>query len=660
MGEGQLKRDESVSRRDGEQESRRMPWRTEGLERRSRRRPSRRRLFFVRGLLVVLLVLNVLAVNVIFKSEPKPMLAIPYNLFDRELDERNIVEVRTRGDTIQGRFREPITVPVNGVAHTDVHFTTRRPSFANDNLIQRLLAQDVTVNAEPVVVPRSFLQSLVLSILPWLLIIGLYVLILRTLGARFGFGLGKSRAKLYDPKTAARVTFADVAGIDEVQTELREIVDMLRHPERYRRLGASLPRGVLLEGMPGTGKTLLARAVAGEADVPFFAASASEFIEMVVGVGASRVRGLFDEARKVAPAIVFIDEIDAVGRARGRSAQGGVDEREQTLNQILTEMDGFSGFEGVVVLAATNRIDVLDPALLRPGRFDRRITVSPPDRRGREEILKVHTRAVPLDLGVDLAQFAASTPGMVGADLENLVNEAALLAARRRHDDVTVADMRDALEKVVLGTARHLVMPQGERERTAYHEAGHAVLGMVVPGADPVRKVSIIPRGMALGVTFQSPDEDRYGYTYGQLRARIIGALGGRAAEELVLDDISTGAESDLERVAGLARMMVGRWGMSRAIGPLAVLPRDDFALFGVDGRQPSEDLRRQVDVEVKRIVEECYGEALDLLRRHRDELDGLAQALLERETLDEEEIYLAARIERPAWHLAPTETADA
>jgi cell division protease FtsH len=487
-----------------------------------------------------------------------------------------------------------------------------------------------------------------LSIVPVLFFVGLYFLLFRNLFARSGMGLGRSRARLYDPETAPRVTFDDVAGIDEVQGELRELVDMLRNPERYRRLGASIPRGVLLEGAPGTGKTLLARAVAGEANVPFFSSSAAEFIEMVVGVGASRVRSLFAEARKVAPAIVFIDEIDAVGRARGRSGtSGGMDEREQTLNQILTEMDGFSGFEGVIVIGATNRMDVLDPALLRPGRFDRRVTVGAPDRRGRSAILAVHARDTPLADDVDLDRLASITPGMVGADLANLVNEAALLAARREHAEVTMRDFREALDKVLLGAARHLVMPEDERVRTAYHEAGHAILGLIVPGADPVRKVSIVPRGMALGITFQTPDEDRYGYTLTQLRARLIGLLGGRAAEELVLGDISTGAESDLDRVAMIARLMVGRWGMSPAIGPLAVLPRDD-GFPNLDGRLPSEEVRQRVDSEVRRIVDECHVEALSLLREHREKLDRLAHALLEHETLDEEGIHAAVDLEVP------------
>ena len=340
-----------------------------------------------------------------------------------------------------------------------------------------------------------------------------------------------------------------MAGIDEVQNELSEIVDMLRHPDKYRRIGALMPKGVLLAGPPGTGKTLLARAVAGEAGVPFFYASASEFIEMIVGVGASRVRDLFEQARKVAPSIIFIDEIDTIGRARGVGAFGGVDEREQTLNQILTEMDGFTGSEGVIVIAATNRPDVLDPALLRPGRFDRRIFVNPPDAQGRRAILAIHTRGVRLAPSVDLDHIAAITPGATGADLRNLVNEAALLAARRGHDAVELSDFTDALEKITLGVERDVVIPEEERRRTAFHESGHALLGMLVPGADPVRKVSIIPRGQALGVTLQTPEADRYGYTESALRARIIGALGGRAAEEVVFGDVTTGAENDLENL---------------------------------------------------------------------------------------------------------------
>jgi cell division protease FtsH len=414
-------------------------------------------------------------------------------------------------------------------------------------------------------------------------------------------------------------------------------------PLAISRWRSQVQRGsVLLSGQPGTGKTLLARAVAGEADVPFFSISASEFVEMIVGVGASRVRDLFDQAKQAAPAIIFIDELDAIGRARGGASVGGYDEREQTLNQILTEMDGFTGSEGVVVLAATNRPEVLDSALLRPGRFDRRVTVSAPDQRGRQQILAVHTRGVPLAPGTDLDALAAATPGMVGADLKNLVNEAALRAARRGEDRVTMADFSESLEKIVLGTARGIVLDQEERERTAFHESGHALLGMLTPGADPVRKISIIPRGQALGVTYQAPSADRYGYSETYLRGRITGALGGRAAEEIVYGDVTTGAENDMEHASSIARQMVGRWGMSPAIGPVSVLPagQDQAA---ADGVAPAT--RELVDTETRRISEECYAQALATLRGNRDRLDRLAHALLDRETLEEEQAYAAAGI---------------
>jgi cell division protease FtsH len=457
-----------------------------------------------------------------------------------------------------------------------------------------------------------------------------------------GGPLGSSRRKPVNPETV-RVTFEDVAGIDEVEAEISEVVDFLKDPAKYRRLGARVPKGVLLAGAPGTGKTLLARATAGEAGVPFFSASASEFIEMIVGVGAQRVRELFGEARKVAPAIIFVDEIDTIGRARGRAGLvGGHDEREQTLNQILTEMDGFSGAEGVVVLASTNRPDVLDPALLRPGRFDRTIMVHPPDQDGRAAILRVHTRLVPLAEDVDLDSLARATPGMTGADLANLVNEAAILAARHGMPQVRSRDLNDALEKVQLGRARAVVVPAAERQRTAHHEAGHALLGMLLPGADPVRKVSIIPRGRSLGATFSSPDSDRYGYDERYLRGRIVGALGGMAAENIVYDVITTGSEYDLETATRTARSMVGRWGMSGRIGPMSVLPSE-----GDVHATASHGLLDAVDAEVRRILDECYADARQTLREHRTQLDAIAQVLLEKETIDEVEVYEAAGIPR-------------
>ena len=440
---------------------------------------------------------------------------------------------------------------------------------------------------------------------------------------------GRSRARRVEAADQP-VTFADVAGIDEAKDELTEIVDFLKEPEKYLALGAKIPRGVLLSGPPGTGKTLLARAVAGEAGVPFFQMSASEFVEMIVGVGASRVRDLFAQAKEAAPAIIFVDELDAVGRSRasaGPNIGGGHDEREQTLNQILTEMDGFDARTGVIVLGATNRPEILDQALLRPGRFDRRVVVQPPDRDGREAILKVHTRSVPLAPEIDLGQIASTTPGMVGADLANLVNEAALLAAKRSHPSVNQQDFTDALERIVLGAARSVMISDEDRRRTAYHEAGHAIVGMLTPGADPVRKVSIIPRGQALGVTFSAPDADRFNFDERHLIAQIKVALGGRSAEEIVFGDLTTGAESDIQQLTRIARFMVGRWGMSSAVGPIAVLPQEGQSMLLPGVSETSEKTQQLVDQEVHRIVDTAHREVLALLRDHRAQLDDLVTA---------------------------------
>ena len=509
----------------------------------------------------------------------------------------------------------------------------------------------MTVNAQPANPPRPLLLELLFSFGPALLLVAGFIWIMNRSAAASGggglLGLGRSRARLYDPERPG-VTFADVAGIEEAKDELEEIVDFLRQPQRYQRLGGTVPKGVLLVGLPGTGKTLLARAVAGEAKVPFFSMSASEFIEMIVGVGASRVRDLFTKARAAAPAIIFIDELDAIGRSRASGATlGGHDEREQTLNQILTEMDGFDSREGVIVLAATNRADVLDAALLRPGRFDRRVMVQPPDRVGRAAILRIHTREVPLDPGLDLNEVAAQTPGLVGAELRNLVNEAALLAARRDRPAVTMEDFTDALEKVLLGTARRIVLSEADRERTAYHESGHALLGLLVPDADPVRKVSIVPRGRALGVTVQSPVDDRQNYPETYLRGRITGALGGRAAESLVYGVVTTGAENDLLQVTQIAREMVVRWGMSPAVGPLNY--SDDPQAGGpiLTQRPYSEATAELIDHEVKRIVEECFDEARQLLRDHRDQLEALTRALLREDSLEETAILEVTGIPR-------------
>jgi cell division protease FtsH len=450
---------------------------------------------------------------------PPSRLQVPYTEFQSQLTAGNVESVTSKGETIQGEFHKSVTYP-KASADRSTLFQTQRPSYAKDDLLKVLEAEHVTVNAKPITTAPSFLTEVLVGFGPTLLLIGGFLWLSRraTSGLSSMGGFGRSRAKRYDA-SKQRTTFADVAGVDEVKDELAEVVDFLRNPSRYRRLGATIPKGVLLSGPPGTGKTLLARAVAGEAGVPFFSVSASEFVEMIVGVGASRVRDLFVEAKGVAPAIVFIDELDGIGQSRTSGGSFGAnDEREQTLNQILTEMDGFSGTEGVIVLGATNRPEVLDPALLRPGRFDRRVTVNPPDLAGRAAILRVHTRGVPLAPGVDLTAIASQTPGMVGADLRNLVNEAALLSARRRRERVGAADFTDALEKLVLGAARRIVLSPDERERSAYHESGHALLGMLQPGADPVRKVSIVPRGRALGVTFQSADADRYAYEEPYLR----------------------------------------------------------------------------------------------------------------------------------------------
>ena len=598
-----------------------------------------------------------------------PRLTVPYSYFRQQAQAGNVAEVNSKGDTIQGTVRRDIRYPPGAKGKVTHLFKTTRPAFADDQLLGLLLSKRTEVNAKSVDEGRSLLASLLLGFGPTLLLVGLFVLLMRRAAGAMGSGgplgkLGKSKAKRYDA-SAQRTTFADVAGIDEATDELAEVVDFLKHPDRYRRLGGTIPKGVLLSGLPGTGKTLLARAVAGEADVPFFSLSASEFVEMIVGVGASRVRDLFEQAKTDAPAIIFIDELDAIGRARGAGGNlGGNDEREQTLNQILTEMDGFTGTEGVIVLAATNRPEILDQALLRPGRFDRRVTVNPPDQQGRLKILEVHTRGVPLSDEVDLSTLAGSTPGMVGADLRNLVNEAALAAARQGHDAVERQDFSDALERIVLGAARRILLSPEDRRRTAYHESGHALLGMLEPGADPVRKVSIIPRGRALGVTFQSPDADRYGYSESYLLGRIVGALGGRAAEELVYGEVTTGAESDLEQATALARQMVGRWGMSEKIGLVSVLPgpQDEPLFFPGAPGGASERTRETMDDEVKRIADDCYVRALEALRDHRDQLDSLAGALLERETLDEADAYQAAGIpprDVPAGPKLPTQAPE-
>jgi cell division protease FtsH len=615
--------------------------------------PPHRRPAFL-WFVLILVAVNWLSLLLFTPSSGQPRVTVPFKpFFLQEVQGGQVKSISTKGDTIQGTFTTKLHYPANDKKATPTTlFATEIPTFWNDSQLTALLKEkNVEINAKPTTTSKSVLAELLLGFGPTLLIVGLFVLIARR-AAKAGGGMGalgnfgRSRARRVDPETI-RITFADVAGIDEAKAELSEIVDFLRNPERYGRLGGRMPHGVLLSGAPGTGKTLLARAVAGEAHAAFFSVSASEFIEAIVGVGASRVRDLFENAKKEAPAIIFIDELDAIGRSRQGSVavSGANDEREQTLDQILTEMDGFESSEAVVVLAATNRPDVLDSALLRPGRFDRRVAVQAPDRKGRREILEVHTRSIPLSAGVDLDALAASTPGMVGADLANLSNEAALLAARRDHEKVETGDFTDSLEKIMLGSPRGILLSPADRERTAYHESGHALVGMLTPGADPVRKVSIIPRGMALGVTLSTPDADRVSYSREDLEAKIRVALGGRVAEEIIFSSITSGAESDIQQLTQIARQMVGRWGMSDAIGPIAVLPADGQNAFLPGVSETSQETQHLLDEEVRRLVEDAHGEVTRLLSEHRDQLESLAQALLKVETLDAAEAYAAAHV---------------
>jgi cell division protease FtsH len=602
----------------------------------------------------VIFFIGLLALNFIVTmnaTQAASRVRVPYTpFFLNQVAAGHVASITSKGTAVQGTFTKPLSY--KGAKATRL-FSTEIPSFANTDRLSNLLQDhNVTVNAKPLDTGAPWWENLLLGFGPTILFVFLLFWLYRRAGNVQNVlgSFGRSSAKRYQP-SGDKVTFADVAGIDEAKDELSEVVDFLRHPERYRKLGGRIPHGVLLSGPPGTGKTLLARAVAGEADAPFFSMAASEFVEAIVGVGASRVRDLFKQAKESAPSIVFIDELDAVGRSRTSGVagfSGGNDEREQTLNQILTEMDGFDSSTSVIVVAATNRPDVLDQALLRPGRFDRRVAVQPPDRAGREAILRVHARSVPLAADVDFGRIAATTPGMVGADLANLVNEAALLAARRRHDVVEEADFTDSLERIVLGAERQVMMTEDDRRRTAYHEAGHAIVGMLTRGADPVRKVSIIPRGQALGVTFSAPDSDRFNYLLPEVIAKIKVSLGGRVAEEVVFGEISTGAESDLEQLTELARRMVGRWGMSATLGPVVLLPRDGTGPFG-GGPELSPDTQKLIDDEIRRVVTDAHEEVVALLRENRERLDHLAQALLEHETLDEDDAYAAAGVEAPA-----------
>ncbi|NJB67454.1 cell division protease FtsH [Desulfobaculum xiamenense] len=565
----------------------------------------------------------------LFNQPPAPQLKFSYTELLERVDKGDVVEVKIQGQRITGSV-------VDG---------QRFVSFAPDDpsLVRHLLDRKVQVTAEPDE-DSPWYMTLFISWFPMLLLIGVWIFFMRQMqsGGGKAMSFGRSRAKMIT-QDQSKVTFDDVAGVDEAKEELSEIVEFLSNPKKFTRLGGRIPKGVLLVGPPGTGKTLLARAVAGEAGVPFFSISGSDFVEMFVGVGASRVRDLFIQGKKNAPCLIFIDEIDAVGRQRGAGLGGGHDEREQTLNQLLVEMDGFESNEGVILIAATNRPDVLDPALLRPGRFDRQVVVPTPDVRGRARILEVHSRRTPLGPDVDIMSIARGTPGFSGADLENLVNEAALQAAKLGRDQVLMDDFETAKDKVLMGKERRsVIISEDEKRTTAYHEAGHALVAKMIPGTDPVHKVSIIPRGMALGVTQQLPVDDRHNYSLKFLEGTLAVLLGGRLAEEIIFDQRTTGASNDIERATDMARKMVTQWGMSEAIGPLALAEKDDSVFLGremIRHKNHSEETARLVDAEIRRIIEEAHLRGKTILEENIEALHSIAAALLERETISGEDI---------------------
>jgi cell division protease FtsH len=581
-----------------------------------------------------------------FGTAPRTVQDVPYSSFLQRVDDGSVSDVVFEGDKIVGTYT------------SGERFTTYSPETDNRALIGELKDAGVTFRSSP---PQrqSFLMQLFISSFPILLLIAVWVYFMRQMqgggGGRGAMSFGKSRARLLG-EDQVNVTFADVAGVEEAKEEVSEIVDFLKDPAKFQRLGGKIPKGVLMVGSPGTGKTLLARAIAGEAKVPFFTISGSDFVEMFVGVGASRVRDMFEQAKKHAPCIIFIDEIDAVGRHRGAGLGGGHDEREQTLNQLLVEMDGFEGNEGVIVIAATNRPDVLDPALLRPGRFDRQVVVPLPDVRGREQILKVHMRKVPLAEDVKPAIIARGTPGFSGADLANLVNEAALFAARANRRTVTMEDFEKAKDKIMMGAERRsMVMSDAEKKLTAYHEAGHAIVGLHVPDHDPVYKVSIIPRGRALGVTMFLPEEDRYSHSRRRLESQISSLFGGRISEELIFgaDAVTTGASNDIERATGLARSMVTKWGLSERLGPLTYSDEDGEIFLGrsvTQHKQMSDVTAHAIDEEIRSIIDNNYRRAQQILEENMDKLHAMAEALIKYETIDETQIkdIMAGRVPRP------------
>jgi cell division protease FtsH len=596
----------------------------------------------------ILVILIPVAIVQLSGARGEPAMELAYTDYREQLELGNIDTVTIQdGIVVSGEFKRRVLLGGREVKR----FTVRLPVKDDGEEVKALREHRVHIVAQAA---RPSFLAFLFQALPYLLILGFWILILRQMqaGGAKAFSFGKSKAKLLTGDTP-KVTFADVAGCDEAKQELQEIIEFLKDPQKFTKLGGRLPKGALLVGPPGTGKTLLAKAVAGEAGRPFFSMSGSDFVEMFVGVGASRVRDLFEQGKAHAPCIIFIDEIDAVGRHRGAGLGGGHDEREQTLNQLLVEMDGFESNDGVILLAATNRPDVLDPALLRPGRFDRQIVVDSPDVRGREGILRVHLRNKPIADDVDISALARGTPGMAGADLANLVNEAALLAARRGHDKIYMADLEEAKDKVLLGAERKsLVMKEEERRLTAYHEAGHAVCAVMVKGNDPLHKVTIVPRGRALGVAYTLPEDDRVSITREQLEARLVMAYGGRVAEELVFgrDRVTTGAASDIQQATQIARRYVTQWGLSDAIGPVLIGDAEQEVFLGqqiVSRREVSERTAELVDAEVKRVIDNAYRRATEVLTENIDLLHAVAAALLERETLTREDIEILRRGER-------------
>ncbi|HHQ4749422.1 TPA: ATP-dependent zinc metalloprotease FtsH [Aeromonas veronii] len=601
--------------------------------------------------LILWLVIAVVLMSVFNSFSPSDTTSrqLDYSSFVKEVTQEQIREVRMDGKVI------------NGVKRTGERFTTIIPA-PDPQLLNDMLNHNVKVMGEKPEEP-SLLTSIFISWFPMLLLIGVWVFFMRQMqggGGKGAMSFGKSKARLMS-EDQIKTTFADVAGCDEAKEEVKELVDYLRDPSKFQKLGGKIPTGVLLVGPPGTGKTLLAKAIAGEAKVPFFTISGSDFVEMFVGVGASRVRDMFEQAKKSSPCIIFIDEIDAVGRQRGAGLGGGHDEREQTLNQMLVEMDGFEGNEGIIVIAATNRPDVLDPALLRPGRFDRQVVVGLPDVRGREQILKVHMRKVPLADDVNPALIARGTPGFSGADLANLVNEAALFSARESRRVVSMAEFEKAKDKIMMGAERRsMVMKESEKEMTAYHEAGHAIIGRLVPDHDPVYKVSIIPRGRALGVTMYLPEQDRWSHSKQHLESMISSLYGGRLAEELIYgaEKVSTGASNDIERATDIARKMVTQWGMSERLGPMLYAEEDGEVFLGrsmAKAKHMSDDTARVIDAEVKQVIDRNYARSKQILLDNMDVLHSMKDALMKYETIDAKQIDdLMARREVRApsnWH---------